>query len=208
MVRISGMRAWSVAWSPGLASFGISKTTESPSTLCTLTPPRLAYSCTAAASLETDKKKHSFRGIKHLSNGQTMRKYKGKRERKEKNRKKQRKRKRDERKCLLFNYHSPFFCSCSPQSWLSDVCILSSSCSSLTHSSRRPTSTCSRPLQCSRLEMAAVHCWTAKRASNCQNKHVTYLTNRAVVKNTISQSELGLQSINIRGGYFGSGEFS
>ena len=55
MVRIRGVSAWSVAWSPGLVSFGISKTTESPSTLWTLTPPRLAYSWTAPASLKTDK---------------------------------------------------------------------------------------------------------------------------------------------------------
>lgn len=55
MVRIRGVSAWSVAWSPGLVSFGISKTTESPSTLWALTPPRLAYSWTAPASLKSDK---------------------------------------------------------------------------------------------------------------------------------------------------------
>ena len=107
-------------------------------------------------------------------------------EKKQQEKNKERKGEEGGKKVLLFNYHSRFFCSCSSQSLLSAVCIFISSCSSLIHSSRRLTSACSNPLQCSRLEMAALHCWIAKSASDCQNKHVDKQS--WCLKSTISQS--------------------
>lgn len=91
------------------------------------------------------------------------RKEKGK---KKKERKKEREEEREKDRNTMV-YHSRFLCSCSSQTLFSAVCFFRSSCNSLTHSSRRLTSACSSPLQCSRLVMAALHCWIVKSASNC-----------------------------------------